>query len=214
VTGPRETGLCPEAPHDVEDLLDGRLPVDAETAMLAHLETCAVCRGVLEEEQRLRDLLGGPAGFVDGVMDAVRRQAAAGSRRPSIRWPVLRMAAAAAVVVAASLLLLIGDEGPPSPGAPGAPPTADSGGGPGPEASDLLRRARLFLAAAGQAPVETLRAELASSGLEAALGSPDLSGLEEPDRDVLRRVTLLAEAWRNDAPVARAEIDLLTGGLR
>ena len=80
--------------------------------------------------------------------------------------------------------------------------------------SDPGRRARLFLAAAERLPPELLAEELRLTGLDVLPGPEELARLPEADREVVRRVSLLGESWRNGAPVARAELALLTEGIR
>ena len=215
MTDAMEHGPCPDAPFDVEDLLDGRLDSTAEATLLEHLEGCERCRIVLEGEERLRDLLAAPAGLVDDVMDRVRETPA--PVRPLIRLPVARFAAAAALLLAVAIAFLYLTDGTePEPRPESAPLlfVEEERAEDADLARDLARRARLFLAAAEQAPVETLGAELQMSGLGLALTDVDLAALAPADREAVRRVMLLGEAWRNDAPVARAEIAMLTEGLR
>jgi len=206
----RDREPSPDTPDHVEDRLHGRLDDAAAEALLAHLEEGETRASVHDEETRLRELLAAPAGFVDEVMERVR--AAPKPSRPLVRLPVGRLASAAALLLAATLAFLYLTDGtdystPPEPPAPVADVEPD-------RAQDLARRARLFLAAAAQAPVETLGAELEMAGLDFGSTDVDLASLDPDDREAVRRVMLLGEAYRNDAPVARAEIAMLTEGLR
>jgi mycothiol system anti-sigma-R factor len=221
---PERDALCGDAPADIEDLLDGRLDEEAAAALRAHIEVCGSCREDLAAEKELRRLLRtecgaqAPEGFADGVMAQVRGTAA--PRRRLLFLPAV--AAAAAVLILAVLAGLDRQDGTVDEPGPEPVLVADvipaMPASPEPEGSalarDLARRARLFLAVAEQTSPEILAQELRLSGLGEALACVDFDGLETADRDAVRRVSLLEQAWRNGAPVARSEVAMLVGGVR
>jgi len=218
---------CETAPASVEDLLDGRLSPEEAAALHTHLELCATCREVLADETRLRALLTPPApeGFLEDIMAGVRvlpRHRRRGRLRLLLLPPLI--AAAAAILILAVL------------GGPDVDPDVDSRDEPvlvekhgdtwgrrteeddgtterSVRARDLARRARLLLDAARSAP-ELLRHDLAVSGFAVAAEGVDPGTLAPADRGAVQRLLLLDEAWRNGAPVARAEIAWATGGTR
>jgi anti-sigma factor RsiW len=215
---PDRDAPCADAPADIEDLLDGLLDPETAAALGAHVETCDVCRESLAAEEDLRRAFAvgssvpAPEGFADDVMARVRGRRLRLPLRPAL-------AAAAAILVLAALVVPTRRPGPVGEPDRGDVVVADVKAvdpehGASARARDLARRARLFLAAAGQTPAEAMIEELRLSGLGDLAAAADLRGLPAEDRDVVRRVTLLGEAWLNGAPVDRAEVAMVVGGVR
>jgi hypothetical protein len=129
----------------IGDLVDGTLPPDERARLEAHLQTCAECRALARDLQRIRETAGALDRLrpPDRVWERLAAAVPESGRRPRAAaiWP---WAAAAAVLVATVGLAVAVIQRMPAPGAPGArPPAALEAGNP-----------------AGQDPVESLAENL------------------------------------------------------
>lgn len=106
--------ICEEYASLLDSLLDGELDEETAARVRAHAASCPACAAYLADAAALRAAFGSvedvqpPDGFADGVMAAVRANAA--PRKKSRRWlpALLSLAACAAVAVTAMRLVPFG----------------------------------------------------------------------------------------------------------
>ena len=125
--------ICEEYASLLDSLLDGELDEETAARVRAHAASCPACAAYLADAAALRAAFGSvedvqpPDGFADGVMAAVRANAA--PRKKPRRWlpALLSLAACAAVAVTAVRLVPFsaGSSSSPAEAAP-AMETADA----------------------------------------------------------------------------------------
>lgn len=106
--------ICEEYASLLDSLLDGELDEETAARVRAHAASCPACAAYLADAAALRAAFGSvedvqpPDGFADGVMAAVRANAA--PRKKPRRWlpALLSLAACAAVAVTAVRLVPFG----------------------------------------------------------------------------------------------------------
>ena len=106
--------ICEEYASLLDSLLDGELDEETAARVRAHTASCPACAAYLADAAALRAAFGSvedvqpPDGFADGVMAAVRANAA--PRKKPRRWlpALLSLAACAAVAVTAMRLVPFG----------------------------------------------------------------------------------------------------------
>ena len=133
--------ICEEYASLLDSLLDGELDEETAARVRAHTASCPACAAYLADAAALRAAFGSvedvqpPDGFADGVMAAVRANAA--PRKKPRRWlpALLSLAACAAVAVTAVRLVPFGT-GSSSASAVAAAPSAAPFAAPAAGAAD------------------------------------------------------------------------------
>ena len=159
--------ICEEYASFLDSLLDGELDEETAARVRAHAASCPACAAYLADAAALRAVFGSvedvqpPDGFADGVMAAVRANAA--PRKKPRRWlpALLSLAACAAVAVTAVRLVPFG-AGSSAASAPAAAAFAAPAAG-----------------AASGAPASSL-AESAENGGDAETSAETTCGLAAP----------------------------------
>lgn len=163
--------ICEEYASLLDSLLDGELDEETAARVRAHAASCPACAAYLADAAALRAAFGSvedvqpPDGFADGVMAAVRANAA--PRKKPRRWlpALLSLAACAAVAVTAVRLVPFGT-GSSSASAVAAAPSAAPFAAPA-------------AGAASGAPASSL-AESAENGGDAETSAETTCGLAVP----------------------------------
>lgn len=163
--------ICEEYASLLDSLLDGELDEETAARVRAHAASCPACAAYLADAAALRAVFGSvedvqpPDGFADGVMAAVRANAA--PRKKPRRWlpAFLSLAACAAVAVTAVRLVPFG-AGSSSASAAVAAPSAAPFAAPA-------------AGAASDAPASSL-AESAENGGDAETSAETTCGLAAP----------------------------------
>ena len=92
----------------IDALLDGSIPEDERTSVLAHMHICSACRAYYEVRSGLEGEETAPAGFSQRVMAQVRSTPQTKVRRMPYRKIISAVAACAVLIVGLQLLPLMG----------------------------------------------------------------------------------------------------------
>jgi hypothetical protein len=203
---------CTRARADIQELVDGTLGAIRTSELRLHLDTCAGCRGLYEDLQRIREVAGSTPPMqppdhiwlqIAGRLRQAGRvhdqpEAASVHRGQRAQYVWLAIAAALVLSVGASLLLLVPG------GRPTAPPQAVEGNATGSDAVQSgvedLRKAEQLLQSGVAKLKEGLKSDGSSNGaLPTAVASTLDSNLQILDRAIAESSSALQQEPQNVA---------------